>query len=185
MHNNVTYIGQNSFQDTGISEITIPSGVTRINDYAFCDCDSLSSVTLNNGLNSLGWGCFSWCSGLQHINIPSSVEIIEDGVFANSGLVDIELPCGVSHNCFSNCYSLTAITFLNAIEYLLDDTIVNSKNVSRLTFNQFTPPNVLNNPITADNIAATGVVVIPSAATLSDWNNFMNFLPVGWTINQQ
>ena len=44
LNNNITRVGQNSFRNTLLSTITIPSSVTAINSYAFFDCSVLSEV---------------------------------------------------------------------------------------------------------------------------------------------
>lgn len=44
INNSIARVGQNSFRNTLLSTITIPSSVTAINSYAFFDCSMLSEV---------------------------------------------------------------------------------------------------------------------------------------------
>ena len=69
--------------------------VTSIRDYAFSDCDGLTSVTILNSVTSIGDRAFYGCDGLTSVTIPNSVTSI--GVLA-----------------FSDCIGLTTLNF-NAI----------------------------------------------------------------------
>ena len=84
------YIGELAFADcANLVSIIIPSSVTRIEDYAFANCYSLSSVTISKGVKEIDYGIFDCCTSLTSINIPSSVTSIEDAAFMNLGLTSI------------------------------------------------------------------------------------------------
>ncbi len=55
-----------------ITEITLPSTVTSVEDGAFAGCSALTTVTLNNR-GTIGAGVFSGCKSLTRINIGASV----------------------------------------------------------------------------------------------------------------
>ena len=85
-------------------DITIPStvnynnksyAVTSIGDSAFMYCASLPSITIPEGVTSIGDSAFYW-SGLTSITIPESVTSIGDGAFYCSGLTSITIPEGVT-----------------------------------------------------------------------------------------
>ena len=81
----------------GISgSFTIPNDVTRIGDYVFYGCSSLTSITIPNDVTSIGNSAFSNCSSLTSITIPNGVTRIGDSTF-------------------SNCSSLTSITIPNSV----------------------------------------------------------------------
>lgn len=46
---------------TGCRKTVIPSSVTAIGDYAFCDCDLLTNITIPNSVTSIGNRAFSNC----------------------------------------------------------------------------------------------------------------------------
>ena len=56
---------------------TVPSSVVRIGEWAFSDCENLESISLPEGLTTIGAAAFVGC-GLKSITIPSSVVEIED-----------------------------------------------------------------------------------------------------------
>ncbi len=52
--------------------------VTSLGDNCFSWCSGLTSITIPSSVTSLGDDCFSWCSGLTSITIPSSVTSLGD-----------------------------------------------------------------------------------------------------------
>ena len=55
------------FKDYGIKTVTIGDGITSIGDYAFSGCSGLTELTLPNSVTSIGEKAFSDCSGLSEI----------------------------------------------------------------------------------------------------------------------
>ncbi len=53
---------------SGLTSVTIGNGVTSIGDYAFRYCTSLTSVTIGNGVTSIGDSAFYGCTGELIIN---------------------------------------------------------------------------------------------------------------------
>ena len=91
--------------------------VTSIGNEAFRDCKSLTSITIGNGVTSIGGNAFLFCS-LTSITIPDSVTSIEGGAFLGcTSLTSITIPDSVTsigRKAFYACTSLTAVTFLGA-----------------------------------------------------------------------
>ena len=69
------------FKDYGIKTVTIGDGITSIGDYAFYSCRGLTELTLPNSVTSIGGGAFEDCSGLTELTLPSSVTSIGDSAF--------------------------------------------------------------------------------------------------------
>jgi len=64
--------------------VTIPNSVTRIGQYAFYDCSSLTSVTIPNSVKEIGWGAFdgTWLRPSQiPANLIEEEEIRERNLF--------------------------------------------------------------------------------------------------------
>lgn len=86
-----------SCNSRSLAEITVPDGVTVIEDYAFAWCDNLTGITLPEGVISIGKYAFEFCGGLKSINIPSTVEEIGYGAFfACDGLTSVTIPNSVT-----------------------------------------------------------------------------------------
>ena len=98
---------------SGLTSLTIPSGVTSIGDKAFRGCSKLTSLTIPSGVTSIGDWAFSGCSGLTSLPIPSSVTSIGNYAFYGcSGLTSLTLPSGVTsigNDAFYGCSGLTSI----------------------------------------------------------------------------
>ena len=84
-------IGSYAFYGSSLTNITIPSSVTSIGDYAFQVCGNLTTVTFgeNSQLTSIGDSAFLG-SGLISITIPENVTSIGERAFQNcSNLTDV------------------------------------------------------------------------------------------------
>ena len=80
---NITRIEDNAFYGyTDLISITIPDGVTSIGDWSFFNC-GFASVSLPESVTSIGANSFSHCNKLTSINIPKGVTSIEDNTFSN------------------------------------------------------------------------------------------------------
>ena len=80
----VTNIDNNAFEDCiSLTTVTIPAGVTSIGDHAFQGCSGLTTVTIPAGVTSIGVDAFSGCSGLTTVTIGSGVTFIGVDAFFN------------------------------------------------------------------------------------------------------
>lgn len=96
-----TAIGEECFRlnnpKTYMTSVTVSEGVTTIGDAAFVYCSHLASVSLPNSLVSIGLNAFMYCSALTSINIPNSVTSIGHRAFSDcSELVTITIPSSVT-----------------------------------------------------------------------------------------
>ena len=89
------------FKDYGIKTVTIGDGITSIGNNAFYECSGLTKLTLPNSVTSIGNNAFAYCSGLTELTLPNSVTSIGWSAFWGcSGLSKItslaEIPpvCG-------------------------------------------------------------------------------------------
>lgn len=88
--NGVTEIGWYTFKHYPLSSVVLPSSMKILDSSCFKD-SSVTNVILNEGLEEIRRDCFSGCSNLKHIAIPSSVTTVEGFVFYNSGVIDYQL----------------------------------------------------------------------------------------------
>lgn len=77
----VDSIGNGAFQESDLEEIIIPSNISVIGIKAFCTCESLTSVTIDDGCTIIGDYAFMYCDNLEEIFIPASVTTIMHDVF--------------------------------------------------------------------------------------------------------
>ena len=96
----VIYINQNAFKDkTSLTSVIIPNSVTHIEASAFNGCTSLAEVTIPNSVTNLGGNAFQNCSNLTSVTI---------GTLDNNDIGWITLESGV----FKECTNLTNFTYL-------------------------------------------------------------------------
>ena len=69
----VASIGAGAFVNCGrLTSITIPDGVTSIDNWAFHRCSSLTSVSIPNSVTTIGDFAFANCFGLNSITLPQA-----------------------------------------------------------------------------------------------------------------
>ena len=75
---------------------SIRKGVKIIGDWAFSDCNSLTSINIPNSVTTIGDSAFWGCDSLTNINIPNSVTTIGNwGLGACKSLTSITIPNSV------------------------------------------------------------------------------------------
>ena len=157
----------------------IPNSVTSIEDYAFWDCKSLTSITIPNSVINIGKYAFSGCIGLTSITIPNSVTSIEDLAFDGcKGLTSVTIGNSVTsigHRAFYCCGVLTSVTIPNSVTSIGDEAFescrgLTSINVTEDNLNYASIDGVLyskdkNTLITCPQ-GKTGSVTIPNSVTI-------------------
>ena len=122
---------------SGLTSLTIPSGVTSIGDKAFRGCSRLTSLTIPSGVTSIGDWAFSGCSGLTSLTLPSSVTSIGNDAFTGcSGLTSMTLPSGVTSigdYAFYGCSGLTSLTLPSSVTSIGDYAFQDCSGLTSLT----------------------------------------------------
>lgn len=102
------------------SVVTIPEGVTSIENMAFSKCSSLTSVAIPNSVRRLGTWVFGGCSNLTSIIIPDGVLSIGACTFYDCyKLTSVTIPDSVKeieYCAFEKCASLTRITIPDSVK---------------------------------------------------------------------
>ena len=110
----VTAIGYSAFwNNSDLTSVTIPEGVTRIEAIAFGSCTSLKSVTIPEGVTYIGDFAFDSCTSLKSVTIPEGVTIIDGSAFSGcTSLTSVSLPASLTM-CDQSFYglNLTKVTF--------------------------------------------------------------------------
>ncbi|GHT19491.1 hypothetical protein AGMMS4957_03850 [Bacteroidia bacterium] len=148
--NTLTIIGTGAMEDyshsggapwssfsTSIKTVTISEGVTSIGERAFRECRGFTSITIPNSVISIGERAFRDCSGLISVTIGTSVKSIEDDAFYGcSGLTSITIPNSVTSiegDVFKNCSGLTSVTIGNNVTSVGNGAFGNCSNLTSVT----------------------------------------------------
>ena len=76
---NYTYVPWDSYKQK-IKSLVIEQGVKSIGNFAFSDCNILSSVFIPNSVTELGCNTFAGCHSLTSITLPDSITDIDSGI---------------------------------------------------------------------------------------------------------
>ena len=57
---------------TNLTTVTIPEGVASIGNYAFLKCSNLTTITIPESVTSIGDDVFCYCKNLSEVNIYTS-----------------------------------------------------------------------------------------------------------------
>ena len=100
-----------------VKELVIPDAVTKINDYAFNNCNSLTRLIINDSVISIGSYAFHNCALLSDLTLGNSLINISDYAFGSCDLLThVTIPktaSYVSKKAFQHCNSLTSVTISN------------------------------------------------------------------------
>lgn len=105
----VTSIGAAFFYGgySNLASVTLPEGLTSIGTEAFYNRSSLVSINLPNTLTSLGAHVFYSCSSLKSITIPRGITTIGESTFNGcTSLTDVTLPdtlTSIGPSSFAKC----------------------------------------------------------------------------------
>ena len=123
-----------------ITSVTIEEGVTTIGDYAFFYCLRLASIVIPDSVTSIGEAAFKDCYKLTNIVIPDSVISIGGGAFyLCTSLTNVELPDSVTsigRYAFHNCGSLTSIVIPDSVTSIGDDAFSYCKSLTSITVDE-------------------------------------------------
>ena len=155
-----------SFRNQKIESYIIPDSVTKIRDYAFEYCSSLSNIVIPDSVTDIGDGAFWGCSSLSNIVIPDSVTAIGDFAFLDcSSLSKIVIPNSVTKigdYAFSDCSSLSNIVIPDSVTSIGDYAFGGCSSLSKI---------VIPNSVTKigdyafSDCSSLSKIVIPNSVT--------------------
>lgn len=127
-------------EETGVTEVTIPDGVTGIGERAFHNCENLTNIIIPDSVTSIGDVAFAFCTSLTDITIPDSVIHIGGWAFDYcTSLTSITIPNSVtSIGCaaFASCTSFTSITIPENVNIIEDSLFWGCKSLEKIKVNE-------------------------------------------------
>ncbi len=132
---NVKFINQNAFANSGLAGDIRLDSVVAIADNSFRNCTSIKSVTLSTNTQSVGAWAFAGATSLQSVTIPAEKIKLGQRAFEDcASLTAIELNVSVvPAGAFDGCAALTTVTLgkevAHVAEYAFAGTAVQSFTV--------------------------------------------------------
>lgn len=89
----VTSIGGSAFQGSIIKEMTIPEGVTVLNDFTFASMKNLERLTIHDNIDSIQSHAIHACDNLLEVNLGKKLKYLGDrGVSLNPKITKLVFP---------------------------------------------------------------------------------------------
>lgn len=188
-----------SDENTEITNLIIPEGVTSIGESAFSQCSSLTSISIPNSVTSIGGSAFQYCYGLTSIFIPNSVTSIGHGAFAGCYLLEyVVLGNGITKielQSFWNCRHLKNITIGEGVSTIGYDNFYNCEDLEIVTCKAIYPPTFYqgsgynsNQPFSGSYIEYSKLIVpdesINAYKAASVWRDFGTIEGLSGSIQQ-
>ena len=170
----VTEIVANAFSDqSSLVSVTLPDGIVTIGNSAFESCPNLTSINMGKGVVSIGDFAFAYCRKLTNIVLPGGLKKIGSYTFSTcEGFTDIQVPDGVSEfgGCvFEYCYNLKSITLPKGLTILPGHTFWQCRSLESILI----PEGITTIELeTFYDCGSLSVVVLPSTLTNIDSGAF-------------
>ena len=131
----ITSIGDFSFARSGLNSISIPDGVTSIGYGAFYHCDDLSDIKIPSSVTSVGAYAFDETAFLNNNN--DVFVVIGDGVLIDYNGSDsvVTIPDGVkliADGTFKDHQGITAVNFPDSLQIIGEDAFNGCGNLKTL-----------------------------------------------------
>jgi hypothetical protein len=123
------------YNNSSIKSISLHDGIISIGQYAFGSCKALESLNLPNNIISLPNYMCSSCTALTSVVIPESVTLLGDACFQScTNLTSVTLPSNITKiptNGFKAC-GLTSISVPNNVTALYSYAFQDNNNLTSI-----------------------------------------------------
>lgn len=156
-------IGQGAFADCGLTAISIPNSVTKLEREAFRSCKALTVVNVSEHLTDISSEAFKYCENLADINVDkknTKYSSVDGYLLTKDKETLVLFPHGKAHAKFTllppsikkigdfafyECVNLTSVMIPNKVESIGDRAFSLCKNLTDIAF-------LCDEPISPNNI---------------------------------
>lgn len=130
-----------AFSRSGLTEIDIPYGVTKIGNAAFYHCDNLEKVTIPNSVSEIGEDAFSytkWLDNWYHSDDADDFLIVGDGILLayKGNAATINIPSGVKQigaGTFKNHNEIQKVNIPDSVFVINEDAFFNCSSLDTVS----------------------------------------------------
>ena len=138
-----------------ITEVVLPEGLERIEEWAFLDCSNITSVKLPSTIKFLGSRCFEGCP-ITSIELPEGIEELESSCFYGTKIEELYIPKSVKK--------------LGSLDVYWDDLGLETYTLKKITFACDLTGDVINTDYPIIESPAMWLYDYPEEdENLSDW----------------
>ena len=172
----VVAISDKAFQFcSGLTSVTLPQGLISIGRYSFEGCTDLMTVTFSEGLTSIGSSAFEGCSNLTTVTLPEGLTSIGSSAFWYcSNLTTVTLPEGLTEihdGAFSECRSLSYVSIPSSVLVIGQEVFCDCESLKYIDFDSPSNLNAIWEYAFSGCKSLTSVVLPPSLTKIG-WNLF-------------
>ena len=140
----LTTIERSAFQESGVTAISLPSGVKTVDGSAFYKCNQLQTVSLPSTITSIGNSAFAYCKNLATLSFPntlgSNLTIGSDAFYECKLSTNITLPekvTTIGSNAFNCSNSFRSNNSFQLVNLYLPRTATFSSDITNSYVNVF------------------------------------------------
>ena len=169
---NVTTIGNSAFSNcSSLESIEIPDSMIEIEAQVFMNCSSMTEAYIADSVTSMGDSTFSGCVKLEKVHIPNCRINIMSNMFYNcNSLKEINLPDTletIQQSAFYNCDSLTKMVLPGKVKEIGNSAFYDCDGLTKLVIPDSVTSignNAFNScELLADVSLGTGLTAIPES----------------------
>lgn len=143
------HINNGAFYDCeSLTSIKLPSSVQQLGSYAFFGCSNLKEADLKlTSIDTIREFTFHDCPKLKSIDMPDSVYKIESRAFEDAGLTSLNLPKELTYIefcAFRGCKNLTSLNIPSSVYEIAEGAFSYCEGLKNVTFSGETKLTLLN-----------------------------------------
>lgn len=138
---NMVTIGASAFmgcKGEQFTTVTIPAGVTKLEQNTFANCSSLTTVMFTNteSVTEIAAKCFANDGALTKCELPAKLEVLGDSAFGATGLTGVRIPVTLreAKQPFSECQQIGQIEWEEGLTKVIDNLFQNMKSSLKVDF---------------------------------------------------
>lgn len=175
----VTEICDSAFMNcANLESVTIPEGVTSIGNYSFLYCKKLK-IKLPSTIRNIKWGAFWDCISIDTMTLPEGMTTIGKYAFNGcTGITSVTLPSSLTSigaYAFRGCFGITEIIIPGKVTSIGENAFYNCKKLATVTVERETPATA--DATTFSGLPTNAVLYVP---TLSSVNSYKS--ATGWSV---
>ena len=150
------------------SVVIIPNTVTSIDDYAFQNCSVITSITIPESVETIGYGAFNGCNNIK--NLSYNTDAFNPSNINKSNLETVvvgDAVTSIPNNAFYNCSNLKSVTLGNSVESIDRYAFYNCSSLTSIDLPESVTYIGYNAFTACDNL--TSVSIPNSVKTISNY----------------